>query len=418
MLKDRLANRKRLEKCWKEIYQGKSDTVRRMSCGIDEITLNDFKREHKRNIEQLSIALKNNEFQFSPLKGFPKSKGKKKKGVNKKKRLISVPTVQDRIVHKAILSVLNDVLYTHINTGVSYCGVKKSFWTSISLKNEIKMNIRKAIKVLVEYVEKGYFWIFETDIKGFFDNVPKDKMIEKVFAALPKGDNSLNEYIKQIIYFEIDNLDELKNKNVNLPEENIGLAQGSSLSPIFANLYLAKFDICMKSKFGTRYIRYVDDFVVLCKSEKEAIEAKGFSEGFLLAEGLKIAPDKTDRVFLKQKERNIVFLGIKISMCGLFPKKKLSERKMWLATVLRLKDYKIQYSKTTGKKRTKIMQMNDRIQGWGYFYRYYHVNSYYKEMDIRLKQLTNDKGIRGIKSLSKIPLRPIISLKKWCSIFE
>jgi CRISPR-associated endonuclease Cas1 len=59
-----------------------------------------------------------------------------------------------------------------------------------------------------------------------------------------------------------------------------GVPQGNILSPLLANIYLHPFDVEMTSK-NYNYIRYADDFVVLCRFRDEALQAFTHSATFL-----------------------------------------------------------------------------------------------------------------------------------------
>lgn len=95
------------------------------------------------------------------------------------------------------------------------------------------------------------------------------------------------------------------------PEE--GIPQGNVLSPLLSNVYLHRFDSEITRK-GYPYIRYADDFVVLCKSKTEAEDAGRFSRIFLKNElslklNLESSPIKSiwegfvfSDFFLKQKK--------------------------------------------------------------------------------------------------------------------
>ncbi|MBU1683545.1 hypothetical protein KJ742_06415, partial [Patescibacteria group bacterium] len=259
---DQLINQDLLTKHWNKIYAQKSEEKRWTSRGIDDISLKDFVKKEDENLNILFVSLEKRLFSFSPAKIV---RIEKPDGDD---RFLAVPTVRDRIVHSAILEILTSIFYPHINTGVSYCGVKQQF----NKKEDRALNIQKAVIKFIGHVKNGNFWIFKSDINKFFDFVPKQKMLDKIFSILP--DTSLNDFIKQIIYFEIGNLEELKRKKYPIPNPKLGLAQGSSLSPLFSNLYLANFDKKMPLLFNDRFIRYADDFIVVCKTQKEAKEAQ------------------------------------------------------------------------------------------------------------------------------------------------
>ncbi len=113
-LLEQVANIDNLTNAWKKVYSGKSEDVRKKSKGEDDESIYDFCVNHEINITELSKQLSSNSYIINPLKGFLE---KKKNGTY---RLISVPTVRDRIIQSSILSVIQSY-YPEIKNGVSYC---------------------------------------------------------------------------------------------------------------------------------------------------------------------------------------------------------------------------------------------------------------------------------------------------------
>ena len=104
-------------------------------------------------------------------------------------------------------------------------------------------------------------------------------------------------------------------------EDDVGVPQGSPLSPILANVYLAEFD----RKVGSHHalVRYADDIVVLCTSESEAREAAKAVEAAVNEEGLKLKPEKTRIVPLAA---GVEFLGYRITAGEATPSEKSVKR--------------------------------------------------------------------------------------------
>jgi hypothetical protein len=64
-----------------------------------------------------------------------------------------------------------------------------------------------------------------------------------------------------------------------------GTPQGAVISPLLANLYLHPLDLLMEQS-GRRMVRYADDFVILCRSDAEALAALHQVEAWVAANGL------------------------------------------------------------------------------------------------------------------------------------
>ena len=88
----------------------------------------------------------------------------------------------------------------------------------------------------------------------------------------------------------------------------MGTPQGAVISPLLANLYLHPLDLLMEQS-GCRMVRYADDFVILCRTEEEALSALRQVEAWVAANGLTLHPDKTRVGDSRQPGRGFEFLG-------------------------------------------------------------------------------------------------------------
>lgn len=385
--------------------------------GIDGVSIRDFKRREATFIEKISNELCDGNYTFDAIKCSLRRK------LNGKHRKISEPTVRDRVVHRAIHKVINPILFPYINTDVSYCGVKKDVD-----EDDETPNIKSAIEKLVEHVKRKNYWIFESDIKGFFDNVPKQRMFDEIIGLLP--DSSINGLIRQIIYYRIGNEEDILRKGLELPNGVDGIAQGSSLSPLFANLYLGDFDRGMKAQYGDRFIRYVDDFIVVTATKKEAEEAQTLASKILNSKGLSLS-DEADKTRMDNLKQNgyIKFLGLRIDKNKIQPKKSIRQLIDWLTNnVLKKKDrhgkprYQVRFIQdkngTIVQKVSVIEQMNEIIRGWGNFYRFYHSANHFKEIDLFFNEYAKQNhDFKSLFLLQKLKYEPVVSEANWQSYF-
>lgn len=88
----------------------------------------------------------------------------------------------------------------------------------------------------------------------------------------------------------------------------VGTPQGGVFSPLLANIALNHLDWQLDAA-GYRLVRYADDFVVLCKTEREAKEARGLVERLLTELGLTLSAEKTQ---VTRFARGFCFLGFDI----------------------------------------------------------------------------------------------------------
>lgn len=409
-LRDRLNDSQLLLKCWKSIYRGKSETKRSHSKGIDGITLKHFNDNQDEYLLNILKSLQNNTYKINSLKGIPEPKPG-----SSKFRLITAATIPDRIVHKAILSLIHPYIFPYINTGVSYCGVKENIWAP---KNKRKsLSTKDAIQKITLHVKNKSFFLFKTDIKGFYDAIPKRKLFNIVRKLLTDaGDTSLLDLIKPIIFFHLGNASEFSNENKRylLPHKYTGISQGSPLSQLFANIYLADFDRRMKKLHNDRFIRYIDDFVVFFNNKEESQQARLYIEKILEKKGLSLSDEKQKTYNIDLRKAPLFFLGLKLDRNNITSKKSKDEQRKWILEVLdeRNKDYR-----QCENHRDRIEHMNFKIIGLANYLRYYHVEEVFNFMNQQIVHKKRDAQYKFVLMINYKILSPIVSLKEWRSFF-
>jgi group II intron reverse transcriptase/maturase len=138
---------------------------------------------------------------------------------------------------------------------------------------------------------RGTEFIVEADIRGFFDNVDQDQLME--FLAHRIADKRMLRYIKRFLKAGI-------HEDGAFHVSDRGTPQGGVISPLLANIYLHyTLDLWFEWGFRktctgvSRFIRYADDFVVCFREETDAVRFRIEMEERLNQFGLEIAPEKT-----------------------------------------------------------------------------------------------------------------------------
>ncbi|HLP60626.1 MAG TPA: CRISPR-associated endonuclease Cas1, partial [Candidatus Deferrimicrobium sp.] len=157
----------------------------------------------------------------------------------------------------------------------------------------------RAVELIKIALAEGYEYMIESDIEEFFPSVDLQVLHRLLDSILPAGDTM----IKQLLEKLTGNGYLLEGR---FHERLKGLALGNPLSPCLANLYLDSFDEYIK-ELDVRLIRYVDDFLIFCKSPGDAEKVLAETRSFLLELGLKIKMEKT---ILKHVREGFSFLGI------------------------------------------------------------------------------------------------------------
>jgi len=236
---------------------------------------------NERTLSQVQSAigqLRKHQYQAPKLQGFtiPKKDGTE--------RLLAVSPLYDRILQKAAAIVLTPGLDA-IMSQASY-GYRKGL-----SRQQVRYEIQNAYR-------QGYHWVYESDIEDFFDAVYRPQLINRLKSLL--GNDPLWEQIESWLGQDIHIKDTIIERTPNL-----GLPQGSPLSPLLANFILDDFDSDLETH-GFKIIRFADDFIILCKSQHEAQQAAHAVEQSLKEVKLSINVEKTHIIQLNQGFR---FLG-------------------------------------------------------------------------------------------------------------
>ena len=271
-----LLNTKILTEAWKKVR------ANRGSGGIDGESIKDFEKEEDKNIEELLQSLKDKTYKPSAVRRvyIPKKNGKM--------RPLGIPTIRDRIVQQALVMRLEPFFEENVFHDCS-CGFRPN------------RDAELAIKKVMWNLEAGYVYIYDFDIKGYFDNIPHKKLMKV-----------LNKYISDGTVLDMI----WKSLKAGYMEDNIlyetarGQIQGGVASPLIANIYLNELDWEL-DKAGHRFVRYADDSIVMCRTPEELETAKKVVKETLDALGLELAEDKTDDIDFHDKDFD--YLGFTFS---------------------------------------------------------------------------------------------------------
>jgi CRISPR-associated protein Cas1 len=204
-------------------------------------------------------------------------------------RELRVPTVRDRIVQQAILNVLYPVL-------------EREFETS-SFAYRPGRSHKMAAQQVSAWYRSGYEWVLDADIVEYFENVRLNRLMAEVRERIAPKDLAHGAAIIEKLIPAFLHAGVLTEAGIILPEK--GLAQGSVISPILANVYLDDFDEIVMAA-GLKLVRYADDFVVMAKKERRILKAKQEITEILAGMGLQLNPDKTQ---ITNFDRGFRFLG-------------------------------------------------------------------------------------------------------------
>ena len=248
----------------------------RGAAGIDKVSIQMFQANLAENLLALERDLKDGSFCPFPLrrKLIPKEPGKF--------RPLGIPAVRDRVAQEALRQLLNPI-FERLFHDASF-GFRKG------------RNCHQALSKALEFHQEGFQTVLDADIKGFFDNLPHEVIMAAVAAQV--ADGNILRLIQKFLRSGVMEDGVFKPTTVGTP-------QGGVISPLLANIVLNHLDWQL-DQHGFRFVRYADDFVVLCQNRPQAEEALVLVTKTLGELGLGLSPDKTH---LTTYGKGYAFLG-------------------------------------------------------------------------------------------------------------
>ncbi len=140
-------------------------------------------------------------------------------------------------------------------------------------------------------------WVIDLDVARFFDSVRWDLIVKAVERHTDARWVVL--YVRRWLQAP------LQLPDGTLAERDRGTPQGSSVSPVLANLFMHyAFDTWLEREFPTvEFERYADDAVVHCATLRRAEQVLAALENRMAEVGLRLHPDKTKIVYCKDGAR-------------------------------------------------------------------------------------------------------------------
>jgi RNA-directed DNA polymerase len=411
-----------LQRSAREVFSRARPTTR----GSDSVTLEQFRAEWTNEKRRITDALRSGTYEFAPLRGVVIAKDKTKILSLKNARPISILTVGDRVVQRAMLHALWKSIRDRIYTPWSFGGIRV-YHVRRNEKTRIELgpkSVRQAIERITELQDSGLRHVFETDIRDFYRELDRERLYNSLTANLP--DSSLNWLLHLAITSELDGNSDLGDY-ANLWHAGTGIPQGGVLSPVLANYYLYDFDKTL-CDHGFHSVRYVDDLVVMCDSEADARAAYTLARSELAKLNLEIheldLPDHKGRVKSRicSPSEHFDFLGARIHKSSIQP---TPEKWDLLKTCL------LEITEYGSTSRSNFMDVvrctNNTTQGWLASFSFCNIST--TDIEDRVDRLVRERlsgwlqlaGVRsdrnpitkaqgdrlGLARCASVPIRPI-----------
>ncbi len=257
------------------------------AAGVDAQTIAAIEQHGvERFLEAIAIQIELRENAYRPQgvlrRYIPKADGKQ--------RPLGIPTVRDRVVQAAAKLILEPIFETKFQD-CSY-GFRPGRSTTQALEK---------IRVTVN---RGFNHVLDADIRDFFGNIDHSVLLSLMARKIT--DRRVLKLVRQWLEAKVmeDGREETKLS---------GTPQGGVISPLLSNIYLDFLDGAWSKRCADLgvFVRYCDDFVVLCKTEKDSREAERRVRK-LLAE-LKLERTRRDASISVGVSRGSTFLAV---ICG------------------------------------------------------------------------------------------------------
>lgn len=266
----------------------------RGAAGVDKVSIAMFEANAADNLASLMADLKAGYFIPLPLRRayIPKSPTEQ--------RPLGIPAVRDRVAQDVLRQLLEPIFTKKFHRD-SYGFIRGR-------------NCHQAIQRVLELKSSGLRHVVDADIKGFFDNIPHSLIMRLLAGSV--ADGKILTLVERFLTAGVM-------EDGKWSPTHKGTPQGGLISPLLANVVLNELDWRLAGA-GYAFVRYADDFVVLCPDHAGAEQALALVKSVIQDEmDLQLHPQKTRVVtFTKQFD----FLGFRFSSRGVRMRDKAVEK--------------------------------------------------------------------------------------------
>ena len=303
------------------------------AAGVDGVSVEEFGERLEENLLKLISELRARSYRPLPVRRvlIPKPDGGQ--------RPLGIPAVRDRVVQQAVLGVLEPIFEADFSPHSHGFRAGKSCFS--------------ALRELYGQVRAGHWYIVDVDIEKFFDTIPHEPLIDAVAEKVADG-----SVLRLIRLF----LEALIQEGYRLVRPKVGTPQGGVISPLLANIYLAKLDRVLEAE-GVAFVRYADDVRLASRTPTGARRALERTEEVLSELGLRVNRKKTRLVSIHQ---GVDFLGYRLiaikGHLNAYINPKVLERFRDEVRRITRRTAGVSFS-------TMVDRLNKYLRGWGEYFK-------------------------------------------------
>jgi len=267
------------------------------------------------------------------------------------KRMLGIPSVQDRLIQQALHQVLSPVFEETFSTH-SY-GFRPG------------RSAAQAVQQARSYIEEGRRWVVDADLEKFFDRVNHDILMSRL--ARQVKDKRILKLIRSYLQAGIT-------EGGITTARTEGTPQGGPLSPLLSNILLTDLDRELERR-GHRFCRYADDCNIYVSSRRAGERVLASMTRFLETR-LKLRVNREKSAVDRPWKRS--FLGYTVCQRNYNVRLKVAGK-----SIQRLKaNLKVLFRSGRGRSiRTSIAMLAPILRGWVNYFRYAGVKGIFEELD-------------------------------------